>query len=43
MPSFVGRLNAFYQTKAFKNAAEIQTGIKVYYFRNLILEIISQY
>jgi hypothetical protein len=43
MPSFVGRLNAFYQTKAFKNAAEIQTGIKVYYFRNSILEIISQY
>ncbi len=32
MPNFVGRANMFYQTKAFKNAAEIQTGIKVYYF-----------
>ena len=32
MPNFVGRVNLFYQTKAFKNAAEIQSGIKVYYF-----------
>ncbi|QOW10865.1 hypothetical protein Q73A0000_11115 [Kaistella flava (ex Peng et al. 2021)] len=32
MPNFVGRANLFYQTKAFKNAAEIQTGIKIYYF-----------
>ena len=32
MPNLVGRANLFYQTKAFKNAAEIQTGIKVYYF-----------
>ncbi|QBO57461.1 putative porin [Chryseobacterium salivictor] len=32
MPNFVGRANLFYQTKAFKNAAEIQTGVKVYYF-----------
>ena len=32
MPNFVGRLNVFYQSKAFKKAAEIQTGIKVYYF-----------
>lgn len=32
MPSFVGRANFFYQSRAFKNAAEIQTGIKVYYF-----------
>lgn len=32
MPSFVGRVNIFYQTEAFKNAAEIQSGIKVYYF-----------
>ncbi|MGA9211538.1 putative porin [Kaistella sp.] len=32
MPAFVGRANLFYQTKAFKNAAEIQAGIKVYYF-----------
>lgn len=32
MPSFIGRANFFYQSKAFKNAAEIQAGIKVYYF-----------
>lgn len=32
MPNFIGRFNFFYQSKAFKNAAEIQTGVKVYYF-----------
>ncbi|WP_160137023.1 putative porin [Chryseobacterium sp. c4a] len=32
MPSFVGRANFFYQTQAFKKAAEIQAGLKVYYF-----------
>jgi len=32
MPSFIGRANIFYQAKAFKKAAEIQAGIKVYYF-----------
>jgi hypothetical protein len=32
MPSFIGRANIFYQTHAFKKAAEIQAGIKVYYF-----------
>ena len=32
MPNFVGRFNFFWQSKAFKNAAEIQAGIKVYYF-----------
>ena len=32
MPNFVGRVNLFYQSMAFKDAAEIQTGIKVYYF-----------
>ena len=32
MPNFVGRANVFYKTKAFKNAAEIQTGVKAYYF-----------
>lgn len=32
MPSFIGRANLYYQTKAFKDAAEIQAGIKVYYF-----------
>ena len=32
MPSFIGRANIFYQSKAFKKAAEIQAGIKVYYF-----------
>lgn len=32
MPSFVGRANIYWQSKAFKNAADIQAGIKVYYF-----------
>lgn len=32
LPSFVGRANFFYQTQAFKKAAEIQAGVKVYYF-----------
>ena len=32
MPDFIGRVNIFYQTKAFKKAAEIQAGVKVYYF-----------
>lgn len=32
MPSFIGRANFFYQAKAFKNAAEVQMGIKAYYF-----------
>ncbi|SDQ35007.1 Putative porin [Chryseobacterium soldanellicola] len=32
MPSLIGRANIFYQSKAFKKAAEIQAGIKVYYF-----------
>ncbi|MGU3374179.1 putative porin [Chryseobacterium sp. M5A1_1a] len=32
LPSFIGRANFFYQTQAFKKAAEIQAGLKVYYF-----------
>ena len=32
MPDFIGRVNFFYQAKAFKKAAEIQAGVKVYYF-----------
>lgn len=32
MPSFIGRANFFFQSRAFKDAAEIQAGIKVYYF-----------
>ena len=32
MPSFIGRANFFFQSRAFKNAAEIQAGVKVYYF-----------
>ncbi|NIF05463.1 hypothetical protein F3J23_08420 [Chryseobacterium sp. Tr-659] len=32
LPSFIGRANFFYQTQAFKKAAEIQAGVKVYYF-----------
>lgn len=31
-PHFVGRFNLYYQDKVFKKAAEIQTGIKAYYF-----------
>ena len=32
LPSFIGRANVYYQNKIFRKAAEIQTGIKVYYF-----------
>lgn len=32
LPGFIGRANFFFQSKAFKKAAEIQAGIKVYYF-----------
>ncbi|KPE50295.1 putative porin [Chryseobacterium indologenes] len=32
LPGFIGRANFFYQTHAFKKAAEIQAGLKVYYF-----------
>ena len=32
MPNFVGRANVYFQSRAFKDAAEIQTGVKVYYF-----------
>ncbi len=32
VPDFVGRVNIFYQAPAFKKAAIIQTGIKIYYF-----------
>lgn len=32
VPGFIGRGNVYFQSKAFKDAAEIMTGIKVYYF-----------
>lgn len=32
LPSFIGRANLYYQDKIFKKAAEIQAGIKTYYF-----------
>ena len=32
LPEFIGRANVYYQSKIFKKAAEIQTGIKAYYF-----------
>lgn len=32
MPNFIGRINLYYQTKAFDKIAEIQGGIKMYYF-----------
>jgi len=31
-PNFVGRANIYWQSKAFKDAAEIMTGLKVHYF-----------
>ena len=31
-PHFIGRANIYWQTKAFKDAAEIITGVKAYYF-----------
>ncbi len=31
-PNFVGRANVFWQSKAFKDAAEIMTGLKIHYF-----------
>lgn len=32
VPNFIGRLNVYWQHKAFKNAAELQAGVKLYYF-----------
>ncbi len=32
LPSVVGRANLYFQSKAFKGAAELQAGIKVHYF-----------
>lgn len=32
MPNFIGRANVYWQSKAFKNAAEIMTGLKGYFF-----------
>lgn len=32
LPDFVGRATLYYQSKIFKGAAEIQTGINAYYF-----------
>lgn len=32
LPQWIGRANLYYQSKIFRNAAEIQTGIKTYYF-----------
>lgn len=32
MPNFVGRASLYWQSKAFKKAAEIQTGVRGYYF-----------
>jgi hypothetical protein len=47
MPGFIGRANLFYQAKAFKNAAEIQMGIKAYYFSKFAsreyLPILNEY
>ncbi|WP_407491521.1 putative porin [Elizabethkingia meningoseptica] len=32
LPGFVGRANVYFQSKMFKDAAEIQAGVKAYYF-----------
>ncbi|MCL1679467.1 putative porin [Elizabethkingia miricola] len=32
MPGFVGRANVYFQSKVFKDAAEVQAGVKAYYF-----------
>lgn len=32
MPSVIGRATLYYQSKAFKNAADLMGGLKVYYF-----------
>ncbi len=32
LPNFIGRANVYWQSKAFKNAAEIMTGLKGYFF-----------
>lgn len=31
-PNFIGRANIYWQSKMFKNAAEVMAGLKVYYF-----------
>ncbi len=31
-PHFIGRFNLYWQSKVFKNAAELQAGVKAYYF-----------
>lgn len=36
LPEFIGRANVYYQSKIFKKAAEIQTGIKAYYFSKFV-------
>ncbi len=43
MPSFIGRANFFYQTQAFKKAAEIQGDLKYIISLNLIQENISRF
>ncbi len=47
MPDFIGRVNLYYQAPAFKKAAEIQAGVKLYYFTKFAsreyLPILNEY
>lgn len=36
LPEMIARANIFYQSKVLKNAAEIQTGMKVHYFNSFL-------
>jgi hypothetical protein len=47
MPNFIGRANLYYQDKFFSKAAELQMGIKAYYFTKFasrdFLPIVNEY
>lgn len=41
MPNFIGRANVYWQSKAFKNVAEIMTGLKGYFFTQFDSRVFS--
>ena len=43
MPGFVGRANVYFQSKVFKDAAEVQAGLKHITSVNLLPENFSRY
>jgi hypothetical protein len=43
MPGFVGRANVYFQSKVFKDAAEVQAGVKAYYFSKFASREFSRY